>query len=141
MWFNSIMKWLIRSPLHGLVSKSMLVIGYTGRKSGKRYETPVNYVREGADLLITSYQRRTWWRNMLGGAPVTVWLAGKQMQASAEAYSELADVTRYLQAYLDHVPQQARYFNVALDEQGHPAPEQVAQAAQERVIVRVRLNA
>lgn len=141
MWFNLIMKWLIRSPLHGLVSKSMLVIGYTGRKSGKRYETPVNYVRVGADLLITSYQRRTWWRNLLGGAPVTVWLAGKQMQASAEAYSELADVTRYLQAYLDHVPQQARYFNVALDEQRHPAPEQVAQAAQERVIVRVRLNA
>ena len=47
MWFNSIMKWLIRSPLHGLVSKSMLVIGYTGRKSGRRYETPVNYVRDG----------------------------------------------------------------------------------------------
>jgi len=42
MWFNPIMKWLIRSPLHGLVSKSMLVIGYTGRKSGKRYETPMS---------------------------------------------------------------------------------------------------
>ena len=135
------MKWLIRSPLHGLFSKSMLVIGYSGRRSGRRYETPVNYVRQDADLLITSYQRRTWWRNLLGGAPVTVWLAGKQMQASAEAYSELADVSRYLRAYLDHVPQQARYFNVALDENGHPVAEQVARAAQERVIVRVRLNA
>ena len=141
MWFNPIMKWLIRSPFHGAVSKSMLVIGYTGRKSGRRYETPVNYVREGADLLITSYQQRTWWRNMLGGVPVTVWLAGKQMQANAEVYSELADVAHYLGAYLEHVPQQARYFNVALDEQGHPAPEQVAQAAKERVIVRVRFNA
>jgi deazaflavin-dependent oxidoreductase (nitroreductase family) len=141
MWFNSIMKWLIRSPFHGLVSKSMLVIGYTGRKSGKRYETPVNYVRDGNDLLITSYQSRTWWRNMLDEAPVTVWLAGKQIRASAEAYSDSADVTRFLQAYLDHVPQQARYFNVTLDEQGHPAQEQVFQAAQERVIVRVRLSA
>lgn len=140
MWFNPIMKWLIRSPLHGFVSKSMLVIGYKGRKSGKHYETPVNYIREGDDLLITSYRSRTWWRNMQGGAPVTVWLMGKQIQSSAEAYSDQADVTRYLQAYLDHVPQQARYFNVTLDEKGRPSPAQVSQSAQERVIVRVRLN-
>ena len=141
MWFNPIMKWLIRSPLHGFVSKSMLVIGYTGRKSGKRYETPVNYVRTGDDLLVTSRRNRTWWRNMLGGAPVTVWLRGKQIQANADAYSEQVDVTRYLQAYLDQVPQNARYFNVALDEQGHPARSQVSQAAQERVIVRIHLPA
>jgi deazaflavin-dependent oxidoreductase (nitroreductase family) len=140
MWFNPIMKWLIRSPLHGFVSKSMLVIGYQGRKSGKRYETPVNYVRDGDELLVTSYSNRTWWRNMLGGAPVTVWLMGKQIQASAEAYSDPANVTRYLQAYLDQVPQQARYFNVTLDGQGRPIPAQVTQAARERVIVRVLLT-
>jgi deazaflavin-dependent oxidoreductase (nitroreductase family) len=140
MWFNPIMKWLIRSPLHGFVSKSMLVIGYQGRKSGKRYETPVNYVRDGDELLVTSYSNRTWWRNMLGGAPVTVWLMGKQIQASAEAYSDPANVTCYLQAYLDQVPQQARYFNVTLDGQGRPIPAQVTQAARERVIVRVLLT-
>jgi deazaflavin-dependent oxidoreductase (nitroreductase family) len=139
MWFNPIMKWLIRSPLHGSVSKSMLVIGYQGRKSGKRYETPVNYARDGDELLVTSYRNRTWWRNMLGGAPVTVWLMGKQIQANAEAYSDQANVTRYLQAYLDQVPQQARYFKVNLDEQGRPVPAQVSQAAQERVMVRVLL--
>ena len=139
MWFNSIMKWLIRSPLHGLVSKSMMVIGYAGRKSGKRYETPVNYVRDGDHLLVTSYRSRTWWRNMLGGASVTVWLMGEQIRADAEAYSDQADVTRYLQVYLDKVPQQARYFNVTLDEQGRPTPAEVAQAARERVIVRVRM--
>ena len=140
MWFNPIMKWLIRSPLHSFVSKSMLVIGYTGRKSGKRYETPVNYVRNGDDLLVTSYRNRTWWRNMLGGVPVTVWLMGKQIQASAEAFPDQADVTRYLQAYLDQVPQQAKYFDVTLDEQGRPVPAGVSQAAQERVIVRLRLT-
>ena len=141
MWFNPIMKWLIRSPLHGFVSKSMLVIGYPGRKSGKHYETPVNYVRDRDDLLVTSYRNRTWWRNMLGGAPVTVWLMGKKIQASAEAYTDQANVTHYLQAYLDQVPQNARYFNVALDEHGHPIPDQVSQAAQERVILRIHLTA
>lgn len=140
MWFNPIVKWLIRSPLHGFVSRNMMVIGYTGRKSGKRYETPVNYVSDGNDLLVTSFLSRTWWRNLLGGAPVTVWLMGKQIQANAEAYCDLVDVTRYLQAYLDKVPQQARYFSVAMDEHGRPEPAQVSQAAQGRVIVRVRLT-
>ncbi len=140
MWFNPIMRWLIRSPLHGFVSKNMMVIGYTGRRSGKRFETPVNYVRNGDDLLVTSYLSRTWWRNLLGEAPVTVWLMGKQIQANAEAYSDPVDVTRYLQAYLEKAPQQARYFNVALDEHGRPDPAQVSQAAQDRVIVRVRLT-
>jgi deazaflavin-dependent oxidoreductase (nitroreductase family) len=140
MWFNPIMIWLIHSPLHGFVSKNMLVIGYTGRKSGKHYETPVNYVQAGSELLITSYGSRTWWRNLLGGAPVTVWLQGKPIQASGEAYTDQADVTRYLQAYLDQMPQQARYFNVTLDGQGCPIPEQVAQAAKERVIVRITFS-
>jgi deazaflavin-dependent oxidoreductase (nitroreductase family) len=139
MWFNPVMKWLIRSPFHGFVSKTMMVIGYIGRKSGKEYETPVNYVRDGNDLLVTSYQRRTWWRNLLGGAPVKVWLRGKRIEAHAEAFSNLADVTRYLQAYLDQVPQQARYFNVSLNGQGRPDAQQVSAAARERVIVRVRL--
>lgn len=141
MWFNPIIKWLIRSPLHGFVSKSMLIIGYAGRKSGKRYETPVNYVRDGDNLLVTSYQNRSWWRNLLGGAPVTVWLTGKRSEAHAEAYTDQAEVTRYLQAYLDKVPQQAKYFNVVLDEHGRPEAQQVAAAARERVIVRVRLTA
>lgn len=140
MWFNPIMKWLIRSPLNGFVSKNMMVIGYTGRRSGKCYETPVNYVRNGDDLLATSYLNRTWWRNLLGGAPVTVWLTGKRIQANAEAYSDPVNVTRYLQAYLEKVPQHARYFNVALDEHGRLDPAQVSQAAKERVIVRVRLT-
>jgi len=59
MWFNPIMKWLIRSPLHGFVNKNMMVIGYTGRRSSKRCETSVNYVCNGDDLLVTSYLSRT----------------------------------------------------------------------------------
>ena len=140
MWFNPIMKWLIRSPLHGFVSKTMLVISYIGRKSGKHYETPVNYVRDGDDLLVTSYQSRTWWLNLLGGAPVTVWLTGKRIEATAEAYTDPVDVTRYLKAYLDQVPQQAKYFEVALDEHGRPDGQQVSVAARERVIVRIVLK-
>jgi hypothetical protein len=37
------MKLVLRSPAHGVVSKTILLITFTGRKSGKTYTTPVSY--------------------------------------------------------------------------------------------------
>ena len=36
---TNIMKFVLRSPLHGMVSKTVLLITFTGRKSGKTYTT------------------------------------------------------------------------------------------------------
>jgi hypothetical protein len=54
MWYNRPMSWILRSPLHRVLSKSTLLITLSGRKSGKLYTLPVNYVREGDILWITS---------------------------------------------------------------------------------------
>ena len=35
-WVNKMMIWLLRSPLHGTVSKKMMLMTVTGRKSGKK---------------------------------------------------------------------------------------------------------
>ncbi len=79
MWFNPIMTFLLRSPLHSLVSNSMMLISVTGRKSGRRVTLPVSYVRENDTLWVISSRNRQWWRNLLGGAPVTLRLAGQDI--------------------------------------------------------------
>ena len=56
MWYNSIMMWLLRSPLHGMLSGSTMIITYTGRKSGMTFSTPVNYVRDGNVLWTVSFR-------------------------------------------------------------------------------------
>ncbi len=38
---NRTMKFVLRSPLHGIVDKKILLIAFIGRKSGKTYTTPV----------------------------------------------------------------------------------------------------
>lgn len=44
---------LIDAPVVGpLVRRSMVVIRYTGKRSGKTFETPVNYQRRGGDVVI-----------------------------------------------------------------------------------------
>ena len=52
--YNALMKSVLRSPLHGMVSKNFMLITFTGRRSGKVYTTPVNYVRDGDSILSSA---------------------------------------------------------------------------------------
>ncbi len=137
---NRFMIWLLRSPLHSLVSKHVILITLTGRKSGKTYDVPVNYARDGQRLWVTSYRQRSWWRNLVGVAPVGVLLAGQRWQGQAEAIIDEGRVGEGLLAYLSLLPSQAKYFDIGLDPDGRPLAEDCAKAAKERVIVRIDLS-
>ena len=139
MWYDVFMKWILSSPIHGMLSANTLLITVTGRKSGKPITTPVNYVRDGNILSVTSYRRRTWWRNLRGGATVTVRLQGKDIQATAAVIEDDAGVAQGLMAHLRKVPQFAKYYQVGLDPSGQPLAADVARAAQDRVIVHIQL--
>jgi len=67
-FYNPVLIQLLRSPLHGLLSKSVMLITYAGRKSGKEYTAPVSYVRHDGALLIVASREHAWWRNLRGGA-------------------------------------------------------------------------
>lgn len=91
---NDFMAWVLRSPLHGMLSGNTLLITFTGRKTGKRYTTPINFYREGEYLWAVSSRDRTWWRNLQGGAPVDLLLKRKFMQAFAETEMDGDAVSR-----------------------------------------------
>ena len=44
-YVNQAMKLVLRSPVHGMVSNSIMLITFTGRKSGKAYTTPVSFTQ------------------------------------------------------------------------------------------------
>ena len=117
MWYNPIMMWLLRSPLHGMLSGSTMIITYTGRKSGKTFSTPVNYVRDGDVLWTISFRHRTWWRS-LHDSPVTLRIQGKDVTGVATAITDQQEVTDCLLVYLRKAPQVAKYIGVALDASG-----------------------
>jgi deazaflavin-dependent oxidoreductase (nitroreductase family) len=138
------MRWLLRSPLHGFISRNTMLITYTGRKSGKVYATPVNYVRQsngdGDVFLTTSYRQRVWWRNLRGGVPVTLRVQGQNLKATAEVIEDEGGVAAGLMTYLQQVPDLAKYFEVSLDADGQPNTRDVAKAAQSRVMIRMKLT-
>jgi hypothetical protein len=81
LW-NPIMKRLLRSPLHWPLSRWFLLLSWTGRKSGRRYATPVSYAPVGDALLVTTGDR--WWRNLIGGGPVVIWHRGRRRETTAQ---------------------------------------------------------
>ena len=61
-----------------------MLVSVAGRKTGRIYTTPVNYIRDGDALTVISRRYRTWWRNLRGGAPVTLRLRGRDLRGTGE---------------------------------------------------------
>ena len=49
-FMNNLMTAMLRSPLHGMMSKFIMLISFRGRKSGKLYTIPVGYMQDGDTL-------------------------------------------------------------------------------------------
>jgi len=133
------MKAILRSPFHGMVSKNIMLLTFTGQKSGRVHSTPVNYVQDHNEITVFSFRQRTWWRNLRGGAPVTVRIRGQNLKAVAECIEDEKTVASGLLAYLQQRPNYAKYFQVALNQDGQPKREEVVQAAKNRVMIKVQL--
>lgn len=135
---NRTMKFVLRSPVHGVVSKQILLITFTGRKSGKTYTTPVSYSQHGDQ--VTIFTHADWWKNLSGGAPVTLRIQGRDLQGQAEpVIGNEQVIAAGLAAHLRKVPSDARYYGVTLDAGGNPNAEEVANAVQTVVMIRIRL--
>ena len=135
---NRAMKSVLRSPLHRIVSKSILLISFTGRKSGKIYTTPVSYSQHGDR--ITIFTHANWWKNLKEGLPISLRLQGCDAQGIPETITD--DQTILAAALTDHlrkVPSDARYYQVTFDEYGNPVEKEVEQAVQTVVMIKIRI--
>jgi deazaflavin-dependent oxidoreductase (nitroreductase family) len=140
MWYNPAVKLLLRSPLHGLISGGVLLLSYKGRKTGKSYHVPLSYVKDEEDLLILTFKRRTWWRNLKGGAPVSVRYKGQDRKAVAEPVEDDFERIKVgFSKYIENNSYLSRALDVSLDEEGKPDPEELERAAQGRMMVWIRL--
>ncbi|MBA2344275.1 MAG: nitroreductase family deazaflavin-dependent oxidoreductase [Rubrobacter sp.] len=124
---------LLRSPLHGLMSKKFLLITFAGRKSGKRYTIPVSYLREGDAYLMTTDS--PWWKNLRGGAPVRLRVKNKEIPALGDTITDEREVTQVLERFLEEQPGYGKY--IGLDS-GPASRAKIEQIAHERVVVRAR---
>jgi deazaflavin-dependent oxidoreductase (nitroreductase family) len=125
---NPLAKSILRSPLHAVMSHSLMLITFTGRRSGKSYTTPISYAQQGQTLLLGV--GGLWWKNLRGGASVRVRLRGKTYAGRAEAWADEASMTRVYRTILTQHPTQARFMGITTTSDGQPESHSVQQALQ-----------
>ncbi|MBN2048387.1 MAG: nitroreductase family deazaflavin-dependent oxidoreductase [Anaerolineaceae bacterium] len=136
---NKTMKFILRSPLHRFSSSYLLLITFKGRKSGTTYTTPVSYSRE--DDTVTIFTHANWWKNLRGGALVTLRIRGQEVRGIAEPIAEdKTAIAAALTAHLKKSAFDAKFYQVAFDEAGEPIQSDVEEAVKTVVMVRVQIN-
>jgi len=105
---NPVVAWLLRSPLHDLLSRRVALLTVTGRRSGAAIRLPVQYERDGDMLTVVSSPRRLWWRNLEDGAPVRIVLEGESRDGYAKVRRDPSPVvTIRLEAEVPALPRES----------------------------------
>jgi deazaflavin-dependent oxidoreductase (nitroreductase family) len=142
--FNPVIRAILRSPLHGLLSEQILLLTYSGRRSGRPYTLPVGYVRDGDTLLVVSQhsELKQWWRNLRGGALVSLLLRGHRPDGRADVIEEPDAVAAEVERLIARLgaKEASRQLYMRLDLVPPPTREQLAQALKGVVIVRITPN-
>jgi hypothetical protein len=139
--FNALVALVLRSPLHGLLSHSVMLLSVTGRKSGTTITTPVNYIAgKGEQLYILSERNRTWWKNLDRGAHVTLRLRGQDRSGFGRAIANKGDVVGELVQVLRYAPAYAEPLHIRWNDDGSPNMSDVRRAAQNHIVVSIHLN-
>ncbi len=135
---NPIMKTILKSPFHSVVSGQIMILSFQGVKSGKAYSTPVSYSKENDNIVCFTHAK--WWKNFTNGAEVTLRIQGQDFNGHAEAISDEPDrIAMGLRNHIQAIPNDARYYGVTLDANGQPDMEQVKKAAAEAVMIQISL--
>lgn len=82
---NPLVKLLMNSPLHWVLSSGLILIRFKGRKSGKEFVTPVGYQRfdDCLIILLSETHNRQWWRNYRQPWPMDVKYKGRWRSGEA----------------------------------------------------------
>src|SRR5579859_3205872 len=104
---NVPMRAVLGLPFATPLSGNLMLISYTGRKSGKAYRQPVSYVRDG-DVLLTPGGGR-WTLNLADGHPARIRLRGRNALARPELVTDPAEFVRMLGVITEKNPRAARF--------------------------------
>jgi deazaflavin-dependent oxidoreductase (nitroreductase family) len=133
---NDFVTFFLRTPLHVFMGDTMLIT-VTGRRTGRKYSTPVGFYRENGYLWVMTNRDRTWWRNVREGAEVSLLMRGKTVNAFAEAELDEKAVEARMLEYIRQIPMAAKPLGIRIENK-IPNKDDVRRAAGVRLFVKVK---
>jgi NADPH:quinone reductase-like Zn-dependent oxidoreductase len=143
---NPLVAGVLRSPIHPLLSDSLLLLTVRGRNTGRYHTLPVQYARAGETLYIVpgDHEHKRWWRNLVTPAPVRIRLQGRDATGTAQVFLASQNpelVVEAMRAYLPRFPRSARLRGLTIAD-GRVAGDdaRVKAATANDAIVRIELH-
>jgi hypothetical protein len=91
---NVPMRVLLRLPFPTPLGGRLMLVSFTGRKTGKAYQQPLSYVQQGDTLFTPGGGKWKW--NLQDGQPVRIRLRGRDVLARPELIKDPDEIERLL---------------------------------------------
>ena len=136
---NVVMRPLLRT---GVMKGNLCILRYEGRKSGKSYETPLSYVREGETIRLLSSYNTSWWKNFVAEPrQVEVEIAGTRHAGTARATTTDSEAFRDgVRRFLTALPRDASVYGIKLEANKTPRESDIENCASHVVLIEVALG-
>lgn len=137
---NPLLRFLLRTPLAGPARRQLMVLSFTGRKTGRVYSIPLSaHVIDGQLYALTG---ASWKQNFRGGADAQVVYDGKTTAMRGELLRDRGKVSDlYLRCAESYGVQRAqRMIGLKYREQRIPTREEFAEAVDRLHLGAVRLS-
>jgi len=137
---NPILKLLLRTPLAGAARNQLMVVDFTGRKSGRHYSIPLSaHVVDGILYAMTG---NTWKNNFRDGAAAQVLHDGKTTTMRGELITDKPQITdlysRCVESY--GVKRAERAMGLGFRDHQMPTRDQFADAVKELHLNAIRFT-
>jgi hypothetical protein len=123
---NVPMRMILGLPFPTPLSRNLMLLHYTGRKTGNAYRQPLSYARDGDTLLTPGGGK--WTLSLAGGKPVRLTVRGKSVTVQPELVGDPAEMDRLFGVIARENPQAAKFVPIPRDADGHFAAEPLARA-------------
>jgi hypothetical protein len=126
---NPVLRAVLSSRLHAPISGQLLVLHFTGRRTGRRYSLPVGYRDVSGRMAVLT---NSGWRvNFRGGADVQLTLRGRRRPARATLVEDPGEVARVYRDLIEEagVARAQRRLGIRINVDRVPTQEELEEAA------------
>lgn len=137
---NPLIKAILRSPFHRPVSEHVLLLTFTGHRSGRQYTTPVGYNCDGNHIYL--FTKSPWRKNFREKAPVNMLIKGETVSGTARAITDPQAVARIMLAEIDKRGSgyARRRFRLQLETDRPPQFADVLEAAKNTILIEIEMQ-
>lgn len=104
---NVPMRLLLSIPFKTPLNRRLMLLSFTGRKTGRAYRQPVSYVAEGASLLTPGGGK--WKLNLREDESIEIRLRGRRVRARPEFVRNVEEVERIVRKMMTVNPRMTSF--------------------------------